>query len=157
MVEDKGHRHIPRSRSCEYCSKEYISTGRYQKYCSSSCKGKVYHYKNKERLNTKSIDYYYKNKKNINKKHSERYLKYRAVYMSSSAMHRAKKLNAIPTWINRKEITTIYKLACEKNLVVDHIVPLNSNRVCGLHCEDNLRCIPQKLNISKSNRYWLDM
>lgn len=40
---------------------------------------------------------------------------------------------------------------------VDHIVPINSHLVCGLHSEYNLAVIPKKENLSKGNRYWPDM
>lgn len=40
---------------------------------------------------------------------------------------------------------------------VDHIVPLQSEFVCGLHNEFNLRVISQSENSSKKNRYWPDM
>jgi Uri superfamily endonuclease len=40
---------------------------------------------------------------------------------------------------------------------VDHIVPLFSSLVCGLHCEANMQVIPAEENISKSNRVWPDM
>lgn len=34
---------------------------------------------------------------------------------------------------------------------VDHIIPLQSDVVCGLHVENNLRVIPATMNIRKSN------
>jgi hypothetical protein len=37
---------------------------------------------------------------------------------------------------------------------VDHIVPLISRFVCGLHNECNLAVIPAKQNIIKGNRHW---
>lgn len=40
---------------------------------------------------------------------------------------------------------------------VDHIVPLKSDIVQGLHCLSNLRIIEAKENTSKGNRIWPDM
>lgn len=36
---------------------------------------------------------------------------------------------------------------------VDHIVPLKSHLVCGLHCISNLQVIPASTNIKKSNYF----
>ena len=63
---------------------------------------------------------------------------------------------ATPKWFDKEEVLHIYELARERDLEVDHIVPLNSKIVCGLHVQDNLRCIPRELNRHKGNRYWPD-
>ena len=40
---------------------------------------------------------------------------------------------------------------------VDHIVPLQSPIVCGLHTIENLQVIPGALNLAKGNRMWPQM
>jgi hypothetical protein len=75
----------------------------------------------------------------------------------------ARKRMALPSWANQSKILEIYKLA--KKLTketgiphhVDHIVPLTSGIVQGLHCEANLQVLTAFDNISKSNRHWPDM
>lgn len=75
---------------------------------------------------------------------------------------RARKLRAVPTWANPEAIAAIYRQAREESertgesLHVDHIVPLKSKYVCGLHCEANLQILPATANLSKSNRFWPD-
>lgn len=64
---------------------------------------------------------------------------------------------ATPRWASRKGMQYIHSLAVERGLVVDHIVPINSDIVCGLNTPDNLRCIPETLNSFKGNRYWENM
>jgi len=65
--------------------------------------------------------------------------------------------NATPLWANNTKIDKIYKVAKARGLVVDHVVPLNSTIVCGLHCEDNLQPISWDENLRKNNRYWPNM
>ena len=75
-----------------------------------------------------------------------------------SGKRRAALRNAIPLWANEQAITQIYRDCRDKpNHHVDHIVPLISKFVCGLHCEANLQIIPAAENYSKNNRKWPDM
>jgi hypothetical protein len=82
---------------------------------------------------------------------------------AKSAKHRACRLQATPAWANLFFIKEIYHLAVLRAKAlggkwhVDHIVPLRSKIVCGLHCEANLRVITASQNLSKSNAYWPDM
>lgn len=82
---------------------------------------------------------------------------------ASLANRRANKLKATPLWANNFFIKEIYHLSNIRSKVtgfkwnVDHIVPLRSKFVCGLHCEANLQVIPAKANQIKSNLIWPDM
>jgi hypothetical protein len=82
---------------------------------------------------------------------------------ATSSRRRALKISATPAWANDFYINEAYHLAkiraqvCGGTWHVDHIVPLNSPLVCGLHCEANLQVIPGRINLSKANRYWPDM
>lgn len=79
------------------------------------------------------------------------------------AKRRATKNMAAPKWANDFFISEIYDLARRRSEMlgyqwhVDHIVPLVSPFVCGLHVEHNLRVIPAEENREKSNLYWPDM
>jgi hypothetical protein len=75
---------------------------------------------------------------------------------------RRKHRKATPPWITRKqksEIRQIYQIAITmtqttgEQYVVDHIVPLRSEVVCGLHVPWNLRVITQEENLAKSNKH----
>ena len=89
--------------------------------------------------------------------------KNKALYNAYRAKRRATEQEAIPSWANRSKIDEIYKQAIcitEETGVqhhVDHIVPIISPIVCGLHWEENLQVIPAFLNIAKGNRQWPNM
>lgn len=82
---------------------------------------------------------------------------------ANAASRRAARKQAIPMWANRFFIGETYDLARVRSLafgmrhVVDHIVPLVSPLVCGLHVESNLRVITEAENATKGNRYWPHM
>jgi len=74
------------------------------------------------------------------------------------AKRTASKLQAIPSWANQEAIRAIYaeaaRLTRETGIRhdVDHIYPLQSDVVCGLHCEANLQILTKIENIRKGNR-----
>lgn len=80
-----------------------------------------------------------------------------------SAKRRGVKLNAMPGWANKFFIGEIYDLAKRRTAAtgymwhVDHIVPLQNTKVCGLHVEHNLQVIPATVNLRKHNTIWPDM
>jgi len=79
------------------------------------------------------------------------------------AARRAKERRATPSWANAFFIHEAYELAALRTEMtgvewhVDHIVPLQSKRVCGLHWEGNFQVIPAIENAAKGNRHWPDM
>ncbi len=80
-----------------------------------------------------------------------------------SAKRRVIKKQAIPLWANHKYIELWYKFAkieekrTGKKVHVDHIVPLKSALVCGLHTEDNMQLLFAKANLVKKNCHWPNM
>lgn len=119
-------------------------------------------------------DYYLESERVYSKKYREKNLdKVKAIYAdwakanrahlnNRDAIRRAKKLLAVPLWADKKAIGAFYKEAkhlTEKSgteYQVDHIVPLVSELVCGLHCEQNLQLLTKSENASKGNKMWPD-
>jgi hypothetical protein len=138
----------------------------------------AYRAANREKVNAKSAECHKKNPE-CHRKASERYRnknkekcysaqersriakphKYRAYVRT----RQASKLKATPAWINQFFVGEIYDLAELRTKAigfkwqVDHIVPLQSKLVCGLHWEINLQVLPEGVNKSKGNRWWPDM
>jgi len=79
-----------------------------------------------------------------------------------NAKRHAQKINATPLWADLNAIDAIYEDASDFRAVgidveVDHIVPLKSKFVSGLHVPTNLRVILTEHNRAKGNRIWPDM
>ena len=86
---------------------------------------------------------------------------------ANQSKRNAIKARAIPCWAEDEwdsfVVEEVYHLSSLRSKMlnvphnVDHIVPLNSKSVCGLHCAANLQILARFDNISKGNRYWPDM
>lgn len=96
-------------------------------------------------------------------------LEYKRAYLSTwgkanrgkTAAHTAKRRavlrQAAPAWADQNALAAIYAEAAAKGMHVDHIVPLQSELVCGLHVHNNLQILPGVENLRKGNRFWPDM
>ena len=65
---------------------------------------------------------------------------------------------ATPKWVDVGAVLAIYDEARKRNangedVHVDHIVPLNNKKVCGLHVPWNLRLLSAQENSRKGNRF----
>jgi hypothetical protein len=78
-------------------------------------------------------------------------------YKAKCAERRAIQKNAKPDWYEIKLVNKIYAMATKFGFEVDHIVPLQSKLVCGLHCWDNLQLLSRQENAKKLNITWPDM
>jgi hypothetical protein len=82
----------------------------------------------------------------------------RHIYNAIAAKRRAAKLQATPSWADTAAIKAIYEQALFMSKVlgekqhVDHIYPLISDEVCGLHVAANLQILSATDNIKKSNK-----
>ena len=144
---------------------------------------KQYYLKNKERVRKqqnerrdpeenkkKCREYYLKKKEDSEwvKKQRKRVKDHRknnlGMYAAKESRRRTAKLNASVSWANQKYIEDLYKNCKEAEDIfnnaglnikfhVDHIVPLQNDRVCGLHVEHNLQILTSDENARKSNRY----
>jgi len=86
----------------------------------------------------------------------------RAKAAAQAAKRRAATLRATPVWSNAALVNFIYATAQYLrqeglDMHVDHVVPLVSKKVCGLHAHTNLQIILGVDNRAKWNTYWPNM
>lgn len=79
-------------------------------------------------------------------------------YVAAARKREADKLQATPSWADLRAIEQFYVEAARLTKLtgikhhVDHIYPLRSKVMCGLHVEANLQVVPYIVNLRKSNR-----
>ena len=93
--------------------------------------------------------YYHENKESIGPRNREQVMR-----------RYATKNKASPSWADRDAILAIYRRAAELTAEtgiehqVDHIIPILSKLVCGLHVHANMQILIKSENIRKGNRMW---
>lgn len=116
---------------------------------------------NKELVNQRSKEWRLKNKERRAKTCREWNERNQDKRAEAVARRRGKLVT--PGWAEPTAIAAFYREAkrLEKETGVkhhvDHIVPINSLLVCGLHVENNLQVIPALENVQKRNLIWPDM
>jgi len=106
-------------------------------------RGQKYKAANYERLLAYAADYW-RDHPELNRAHA--------------AKRRAAEKRAMPIWADFDKMLAFYKeavrLTRETGIPhhVDHIYPLQSKTVCGLHCHTNLQVVPATVNLRKKNR-----
>lgn len=113
--------------------------GRYQK--RARAEGRLWHLRNKPRMAAYMREW---------RKGAVRPIAYK---------HGKRNAHAMPNWANTFVLKEAYRLAKLRTTMtgipweVDHIIPLNHPRVCGLHVEANIRVVPRTVNRAKGNRW----
>ena len=148
--------------TCKNCKSKYGKQHYYENRDHILHQQKEHHSLNKESIASQTKKYREQNyqtialvKKQWSKDNSDK-------RNANQAFRKSVKLQATPSWSDKKAINGMYRLATlfnstGINLHVDHIIPLQSDTVCGLHCEANLQLLPASDNTSKGNRWWPDM
>lgn len=122
---------------------------------------KEYFEKNAQKIRDVVAKYRNTNKEKANEAIKISKLKKQEKYKAIKAKYKSAKLNAIPKWADLEKISCLYSVAAMLNKYgtekyhIDHIVPLRSKIVCGLHTYENLRVVSAKENLQKSNKHQL--
>lgn len=134
----RGHiaARITLSRKCVECNK---------KDCVE------YNRKNKDSIVLRKMRYNIKNKELVLQQQREARKRNRKIILFRNNYRRAQKLQATPSWVDKKTLKEIYE-NCAEGYEVDHIVPLKGKNVCGLHVPWNLQYLTPEENASKSNK-----
>ena len=162
------------TKQCELCSSDFEAKEQYAtrtKYCSVSCRNRGWTRNNLLKSRDIKLRYVEANPEKVlaskrkyadenKEKHSvatEKYRRENPGYYREYASLRTRKVQAAkPKWLDEFEnlwLTEIYDLAVKRGLEVDHIVPITSKIVCGLHVPWNLQLLSREENAVKSNKF----
>lgn len=160
----RGHIALRKTKGvCVECMKEDWVTDnekRKLKPKSEAAKeaGRRYYERNKEMVKARAFARPQEEKVRHKQKHKGSNPEY---YKALTSVRKRRHRNATPKWVTAEQklamrglylqAQQLTKLTGER-YVVDHIVPLINEDVCGLHVPWNLRVITQEENLKKSNK-----
>jgi len=160
----RGHIALRKTKGvCVECMKDEWKIGnakRKEKPKSEAAKeaARRYYEKNKEAVKARASARPAEEKNVYKKKHKENNPEY---YKALTSVRKRRHRDATPAWITAEQKLAMRGLYLQaqkmtkitgERYVVDHIVPLISPDVCGLHVPWNLRVITQEENLIKSNK-----
>jgi 5-methylcytosine-specific restriction endonuclease McrA len=125
------------------------------------CKECFRQYRDKSYTKKYNDKYRAENRDKLLKEKREYYKNNRGIKNASESRRRASKIQATPSWLSKFDLDYMKHLFIQSQELsrltkiehqVDHIVPLRSYKVCGLHVPWNLQIITAEENLSKGNR-----
>lgn len=124
------------------------------KLCEKS-KYEIYYINNKEKVNLRNREYNIANNDAAREQKREYYQGHKAESKARNIQRTLSIKSATPSWANMSKMNKIYG-SRNYDEHVDHIIPIQGELVCGLHCEHNLQYLSISENISKSNKFNID-
>ena len=125
---------------------------------ASKAAGKRYYERNKEAVIARAAARPSEEKRRLQKQYKDQNID---ATRADTSVRRRRHREATPAWLTPDERLAMRQLYIQARklteitktrYVVDHIVPLRSHEVCGLHVPWNLRVITQEENLKKSNK-----
>lgn len=144
---------------CNQCGEEFKKRTDHvtdNNYCSKKCVGTSMQKKGPWSTTNKDKEALARYMKNYAQLYAK---KYPEKITHNVAKRRAFKRKATPKWADMDEIRFVYKLSLMAKIIhkipyeVDHVIPLISDYVCGLHVYENLQILPKAQNRQKSNTF----
>jgi hypothetical protein len=148
---------------------EYVKSSSAKYYVNNKdridVRNKAWKDKNPDKVSSAGKENYEKNKDKVLSAQKEYRTNNRAKLNAKAAKERADKKKATPKWltqIDKEFMEVTYAMAKvmsemeQTEYHVDHIVPLNGEKVSGLHVPRNLQVIPKFDNLSKGNRLMVE-
>jgi hypothetical protein len=160
----RGHIALRKTKgACVECMKEdwaIDNEKRKEKPKSEAAKaaGKRYYEKNKEAVIARAAARSPEERRKARNKHKENNPE---LYKALTSVRKRRHRNATPPWITKEQKLQIRQMYIQaqkltkmtgERYVVDHIIPLINDAVCGLHVPWNLRVMTQEENLKKSNK-----
>lgn len=120
----------------------------------------VYRLANIDTIRAKQQEWDAANRDKVHDQYLRNYARNKGTFIKNALKRSKIKAQAIPKWFDNDAVNAIYieaqRLTQEYGIQyhVDHIVPLNGKKVCGLHIFDNLQILTAEENLRKSNKFY---